>query len=598
MISILSFLLWIAGLQGAQAQPGIAAAGNRAVARASISGTTAPSDSTQPLSSVTLRLVPVSDPSSGTTFPAGRGGTNPINYQATSDAIGRFTFSGIIPGRYYIAADREGYEHYQTGPGQPNSEILTVSSGQTIENLIVVMTSIPTISGTVYNPYGKSMAGVSVSAYRVKYTPYGRQVARVATVLSHEGGEYRLFNLNPGSYYVGASYSDRSIQPWKSLLEISPNLSRPDDGYSTIYFPAEMRIADARAINLNNGAVANVDIAFRESRYYRLSITLMLPVPQGPNISALQNTKVAIFPAGTDLGSAQDYVIKGSGTRFNVDHLAEGDYVLVALADLQNEEGNTYSGIVSDPRPIRLISNSEVTIATMYPIEIPGNVARTAGINFPNGMQLQLTRIDTLASQTIVADLDSTGQFNLMNVGPGTYDVFLKGKPNNAYLQEARFPNGDPRLLQIRVDDTSPPRTWRCDAGCTTPRLISDFPLRPSISLNASTLGGSVVDGRGAKAASAEVVLVPNDATARLRRDRYVVTFTDASGTFMAQGIPPGTYTVYAFERIEPDIYFDPDFNIQISPLGRSLTIGPGNSRPLDRALTLISKDDFARYVQ
>jgi hypothetical protein len=595
LITILAFLFWLTGNAAAPAQQGQPAGGTASTTRGSVTGATVPSDSTQPLAYVTLRLIPLDNPPAASAPAPVRGGIIPVrNLQTTSDAVGVFMFSGVPPGRYVISADREGYQHYETGPGKPNPSILTVSNGQKMEGIVVAMNSVPAIAGMVYGPFGQRLAGASVSAYRVDYTPYGRQVVRVAAVLSHEGGEYRLFDLNPGYYYVGVSYSDRSLQPWKSLLEISPNLSRPDEGYSTVYFPREMRIADARAINVSNGEVSNIDIAFKESNYFKLSINLILPPPQIPP-HPLQNLKVALFPAGSDLGSAQDYVIQGSGTRFSVDRLAEGDYVLAAVADLRDGTGNTYSGIVSETRSIHLIGNAEVTIPTMYPIEIPGSVLRSAGANLPR--QIQLTRIDALASQTITADVEASGRYNLLNVGPGSYDVLLKGMPANAYLQDVRFLTADHRPLQIQVDETRPPRTWRCDLDCPPPHLVSDFSLTAIIG-NTNSISGNVVDTQGKKAVSAEVVFVPSDPAARLRRDRYAISYSDTDGTFMAQGLPPGIYNVYAFEKIESDVYFDPDFNTQIAPLGRSVVLAAGANRPLSPALTLISREDLSRYVR
>jgi hypothetical protein len=59
-----------------------------------------------------------------------------------------------------------------------------------------------------------------------------------------------------------------------------------------------------------------------------------------------------------------------------------------------------------------------------------------------------------------------------------------------------------------------------------------------------------------------------------------------------------GSYTAYSFESIEPDIYFDPEFNAQISRQGTSVNIGAGLNRPLDRALTVITKDDLVRLTR
>lgn len=595
MTTIIALIFWIASLQGTP--PTQAPQAPRLAARTTVSGTAVRSDATEPVTFVTLKLVPLDNP--GTASPTGRGGVNPNpsgNLQVTSDAIGRFQFNGVLPGRYAISAEREGYvpaDQFLPGPRQSAQSILTITAGAKVDDLVVTMTPVPTISGTVYGPVGQRLAGATVSAYRVQYTPYGRQLVRVASVLSHERGEYRLFRLEPGYYYVGASYSDRSLRPWKSLLELSPNLTNPDDGYSTVYYPAEMKVANAKVINLYNGGIVNADINFRDSRYFRLSVKLLLPPPK-EKIPPLRNTKLALFPTGTDLGSIQDFVVQGSGTSFSIDHLAEGEYVLAALADLQDEQGNTYSGIVSEMLPVRLIDNTDVTIATMYPFDIPARVIGPIKAGNSGGIQIQLVRVDPLANQTVTASVSADGQFKLMAVGPGIYDVFIKGMPRNWYLQQAGFANAV-RSLQIRVDANLPPRSVHDDNEFI---LTSDVPLVATIDVGGLAVSGRVRDDRRGVLANVEVVLVPNDPLARLRQDRYGITFTDASGAFELSGISPGSYTAYAFEKIEPDIYFDPEFNAQISSQGTLVNVDSGLNHPLDRALTVITRDDLLRLTR
>jgi len=154
------------------------------------------------------------------------------------------------------------------------------------------------------------------------------------------------------------------------------------------------------------------------------------------------------------------------------------------------------------------------------------------------------------------------------------------------------------RWLQIRVDSSSPPRTWVCDAACITPRLVSDVSLDLLMSAGSSPLSGQVVDFKGGRVVGARIVLVPTDPMLRQRKDRYGLTYSDESGAFVAQGLQPGLYTAYAFEQIEPDIYFDPEFNEQVSRQGTPVEVASGSSRTLDRALTVITRDELARLTR
>jgi hypothetical protein len=68
---------------------------------------------------------------------------------------------------------------------------------------------------------------------------------------------------------------------------------------------------------------------------------------------------------------------------------------------------------------------------------------------------------------------------------------------------------------------------------------------------------GTVVDRAGQPVPGAEVVLVPPQGFARRsREDRYLNSTADAVGNFRITGVPPGTYTAFAFEEIEPGAYF------------------------------------------
>jgi hypothetical protein len=234
----------------------------------------------------------------------------------------------------------------------------------------------------------------------------------------------------------------------------------------------------------------------------------------------------------------------------------------------------------------------------MQPFDIFGSIFRAVNTALPNRMQVQLVRVDPLANQTFVANVELDGKFRLRNVGPGVFDVFLRGMPRNAYLQAARFPTATGSFLQIRIDADLPTRTWIDDANRLIHAWVSDAELAITYSPGGSTVNGHVTDGLGQKVPGSQIVLVPTDPAARTRKDRYGVAYSDASGAFQLQGIPPGSYTAYAFEKLEPDIYFDAEFNGQITGMGTPLTISTGFNRPVDRTLTVITKDELARHTR
>jgi hypothetical protein len=55
------------------------------------------------------------------------------------------------------------------------------------------------------------------------------------------------------------------------------------------------------------------------------------------------------------------------------------------------------------------------------------------------------------------------------------------------------------------------------------------------------------------------IVAVP-EARLRSRIDRYRKTVTDQSGHFTLRGTPPGDYTLFAWESVDGEAYYDPEF--------------------------------------
>jgi len=571
--------MWLAGLQ---AQAPLA----RAPGRGTLSGIVIPADDTAPLEGVLIVLTPQDDPSRRAFSGVGGPSSAPL-LRTHSNRMGEFQMQGVPAGLYSISAEREGYsrqERFQIGKGSRPEILLNILAGQRRENVIVTMIPASAITGTVYGAGGERLAAAVVNAYRVKFTPNGRRLVRIMSVLSHEAGEFRLFHLSAGNYIISGSYSEQAIHPWESIVELTPNLTKPGLGFSTSYFVDASMIRNTRLMNVSDGReTANVDIVFKEAAYSKLNIHLL----PAPGSRAMPNSRVAVLPLGADLGAALDYQIRGSGINFSVDRIAHGDYVLVAMADFQDQYGETRTSIISDTVPMRIDDDTSVTIPVIEPVDLPGQIAPGAGIQ--TGTQVRLRRVDNDVTQTFSTDVDLAGRFTLADVGIGTYDVYVDGLPQTSYLREVS-PSVETREIgRIRIDSG---KTRYFDQNSL--RWIGSS-LSIALNRDSGTLIGNVT-GAGKPVPGAFVVLVPGDPQARIREDRYLTTYSTAEGSFQIQGIPPGRYTAFAFERIEAEIFFDAEFNAEVIGLGRILNIFPGGK--LTEELNFITVDELARYVR
>jgi hypothetical protein len=70
-------------------------------------------------------------------------------------------------------------------------------------------------------------------------------------------------------------------------------------------------------------------------------------------------------------------------------------------------------------------------------------------------------------------------------------------------------------------------------------------------------------------------VLLPD---ARRRTDLYRVTLTDASGQFHLDRLPPGDYKVFAWDDVDEDAWYDPEFMRMHENEGVAIRIGEGRT--------------------
>jgi hypothetical protein len=153
-------------------------------------------------------------------------------------------------------------------------------------------------------------------------------------------------------------------------------------------------------------------------------------------------------------------------------------------------------------------------------------------------IHVKLVRSNIEFDQNIDTRPSPDGAFTLNHVIPSAeYDVVIEPLPPGTYVKS--ITSGLRNILSGK--------SW----------LRSDELLR--IVLAAVTdppdhLDVHVTNGRK-PAAGMRVVLIP-DPSLRRRADRYITDFTNETGDLHLAAVPPGRYTAYAFEKIEPGAYY------------------------------------------
>jgi hypothetical protein len=97
-------------------------------------------------------------------------------------------------------------------------------------------------------------------------------------------------------------------------------------------------------------------------------------------------------------------------------------------------------------------------------------------------------------------------------------------------------------------------------------------------SANGGVVDGVAVDAKGDPVANALIVVVP-EMRLRGRVERYRKTVSDQSGRFSLHGIQPGDYTVLAWESMDGEAYYNPEFLKDYEGQGSSLRVNEGDRK-------------------
>jgi hypothetical protein len=504
-----------------------------------LQGTVKRGDTSQPIAGVEISLV----------LP----GTQTL-LRTTSDDQGRFIFDNLPLGKYTVRAAREGYFTYPQASALPTSVALTNINSTQTHQMVIDLTPGAVIAGRITDPQGRPVSGVQISAMKLQYEE-GRPAFSLGTLpkTTDDRGEYRVFWLSPGDYYIRAEYPARQ-----------DNLARRS------YYPGTLDSGMAAPLTVRGGELLEgMNFSLPTTTSIRISGQVAFD-SAGPASGSIRTfyllprdgRPTERIPAElVNAISPQDTREKSPNFVLNVRGLAPGSY---DLAPFYIEGSNVYR---TGRTRIEIADHDiENLTAVLSPnIDVPGRfVAGDSSVQSWNGLQLQLRAKDVaipLMSRSNIATIAADGTFQIRAVPEGSYYVYLgaaaRSTPPDLYISGMRQ-----GVLDIRNEGIIDVRA-------------SMLPLEITLSSGGGIVRGSVETATGGIPSHADVVLVPQ-VSRRSNVMFYDRTIVDEKGQFTFQGIPPGDYKVFAFEQLPETAERNPGFIARYETLGHAVTV---NSR-------------------
>jgi Carboxypeptidase regulatory-like domain len=498
---------------------------NAVPAPATVTGRVVTAAEGNPLKSARVVLIPERNPSHHEEI-----------YAASSDSDGHFTLKGIPAGRYRFFASHAGFveQHYKAG-ANGTGPLFSLRPGDTVSDILFRLTAAAVITGRVSNEDGDPMQRVEVTALRRPSEeevedddsprPHKIQMQSVGAAESDDRGQYRIFGLKPGEYFVKAKDSFEPSGPDIPVDESFWVMRSLGSEYAPVYYPGVIQVSQAQVVPLKAGEEAQADITVRRVKTVEIAGRLIGPT------GAAANAFVSLSPADgvSDFDRQDTTDDKGN---FHLRNVPEGTYYILAF---QREEGtHVYESRARQKIEVGGDNLDGVTISLGGGVTIQGRIKidGSSSVTFDR-LQLSLMPVDEEGPLSGHSEVKKDGSFEFKSIHDGGYSLGVWGLENDAYVKSARLGPDDVLEKGVQVEGNSSPR------------------LEITIGSDGAKLDGSVSDDDG-PVIGARVRLVPEPLTP-YNHLRIHSTTSDQLGHFTLTDIAPGKYELRAKPMLSSD---------------------------------------------
>jgi hypothetical protein len=421
-------------------------------------------------------------------------------------------------------------------------------------NIQFALDPAPIVTGWVLDSYGEPNPNVLVEALRRTYDAGGSpRLTRLASGLTDDRGQYRIFWLDPGDYYFYAS----------SPLPEGPG-TLPVRVAEPTYFPGVNTPEDAKAVHLEVGREVEVDFRIRSAGLWDLAGQTIDATTSRSTVAAVSLTAPQQDPRTSQFQTTSSGPGLFAG-EFAISGIPPGSFLLTAKSGSGNQVVTAYERIVLRPALITGPPPYRTTLTLYPPFSIKGRLFVDANESIPDLRNARIELISTdpdFPSPRAVA-LQRDGQFTVPGVSPGSYAVEVSSLPEDFYVKASRYGDNPPLQKSFTLDPRKVP-------GALQVLLASD----------GGRLQVTSYDAADQLAAGAQFVLVPDNAR-RDRRDQYRILTADDDGQATFRGIPPGAYKLFSWESVEPNGYLNADYLRSYESFGVPVYIMAGDNPPM-----------------
>ncbi len=485
----------------------------------------------------TSQTSPATASVSGLVRDAGTGAPMPdivVSYrsqEATTDAEGRYTLRNLPAGPVRITAIGPAKAR---GFGPRASKLVTVSAGQELGGIDLLIRGFAEISGRIVDQNKEPMADVSVRLIAREYSLGALRYVYAGAAQTNDQGEYVMNNVESGRAYLLEVH--KGYQSINAISEspANPKLRRP--AVVPTYYPGTAALEGAQALTLNPGERRDgVDIRVLRTQSFCIDGVL-----QSGSGLGKQNFGIAEMRphSGASGSGAMFFAIPGGSTgpdgKIRICDLHPGDFTITVTS---SEESDTPAFFGTAAVSIIDQDVSKIFVNASPRVNVPGEVVwegtppdppltSTLNIN-PRPM----TRAPYHGEVRLIR-APIPGQFSLDTLFADEYSLQINGVPDSAYIKDVAY-GGHSVLREPLRPGTA----------------VGEAALRITLARDGGRINAKVADKENKPIGDAQVVVMPASvASEGVLAAALVSGQTDQNGAWSTALLPPGKYYVIATE--------------------------------------------------
>jgi hypothetical protein len=486
---------------------------------------------------------------------------------ATTDAQGRFEIKELPAGRYTITASKGGFVSLQFGQRRPSESgtPIELADGQALDKIRIALPRGSVLGGRVTDEFGEPVANASVSAWRFAFAGGARRMVPAqggnARDTTDDQGQFRLFGLPPGEYYISAMLRSGGPEVTDPMGELS--------GYAATYYPGTTNIAEAQRVTLAvSQENTSVHFGLIATRLVRVSGQVMMS-DGAPAASG----NVMLAPVSSSGGRAMIMQQGGAGNRigrdgtFRLPNVAPGRYQLQVRAAALRQPELARMDLVVGTEDVE-----GLTLVTTPGAAVSGTIVSDTGEPF-----------DFRARELMVSGRAATP--DVQGMGPGAGGSRIGDDWTFTVSNIA-----DPIVIR-----TSAPQGWMLKSVFLNGQDITDTPMEfpPGQSVSGvqvvmtkkiASVSGAVTDARGNPALDATVVVFPANEKLWTYQSRFIrAARPDQDGKYRVSALPsPEQYLVVAVQGLEDGQAGDPEFLASVRNSAAKFDLAEGETKAVD----------------